>query len=349
MCIAVRFRVLVVLLAGCWLGLAAMPAAAAPPEPKVLCTIEDPRLAELSGLASNGRRWVAVNDGGDSVEIFVLNRDCSVQRTISAPLDPFDVEDVALAGDGDIWLGDTGDNNRERDTIAMIKVSPAGETTLYRLRYPDGPRDAEALLLDSGGVPYVITKSVSGVAGVFRPAGEPESPGPTPLEQVGTVRLASTNTRGGPVSGFVGSAVVTGGSVSRSGNVVALRTYTEAYLYRAPNGSVPAALRSEPVRIPLPDEVQGEAVAVEPNGTLLSASEGERQPVRAVPGAAALLPRPEPPAGRDGSGSPGQGASGQGASGQDGLDTGPAIVVAAGVTGLVVLLFNGLKRLRNRR
>jgi hypothetical protein len=351
--LAIRLRALVVLLVGCWLVPAAGFAADDPPAPRKLCTITDPRLGELSGLASNGKRWVAVNDGGDSVQIFVLNRDCTVLRTIDAPLDPFDVEDLAFGPDGDIWLSDTGDNNHDRDTVAVTRVTPSGETTLYRLTYPRGPRDAEALLLDHHGVPYIVTKELTGVAEVYRPAGELRSPGPTPLKQVASVRLRPTQTPGGPVSGFIGSAVVTGGSVSRSGNVVALRPYTEAYLYRAPGGDIPAALRSKPVHISLPNEVQGEAIAIEPDGTLLSASEGERQPVRAVRGAVALLPKP-PPAARpakpakpdEPAAAPAHDADGKG-KGQ-GLDTGPAILVAAGLTGLIVLGVNGIKRLRKR-
>lgn len=352
--LANRLRALVMLLAACWLFGAAAPGALSaadnPPVPKPLCTVTDPRLTELSGLASNGRRWVAVNDGGDSVEVFVLNRDCSVRRTIDAPLDPYDVEDLAFGPDGSVWLSDTGDNNRDRDTIAMIKVTPSGDTTLYRLTYPGGPRDAEALLLDHRGMPYVVTKSLSGVAEVYRPASAMRSPGPTPLQRVASVRLRATGTQGGPVSGFIGSTVVTGGSVSPSGTVVALRTYTEAYLYRAPNGDIPAALRHKPVHIALPNEVQGEAIAIEPDGTLLSASEGRRQPVRAVRGAVALLPQPAPadkpgqPAGRGGRDAVARDADGSG-KGQ-GLDTGPAIVVAAGVTGLIMLAVQGLKRLR---
>jgi hypothetical protein len=158
------------------------------------------------------------------------------------------------------------------------------------------------------------------------------------------------------VSGGIGSTLVTGGSVSPDGTVVALRTYTEAYLYRAPGGDIPAALRGKPVHIPLPNEVQGEAIAIEPDGTLLSASEGQRQPVRAVHGAVDLLPKapsraPSPaprakPKPEEPHVAPAHDADGPG-KGQ-GLDTGPAILVAAGMTGLLLLAAKGIKRLRNR-
>ena len=59
----------------------------------------------------------------------------------------------------------------------------------------------------------------------------------------------------------------------------------------------PCAAR--PVRVPLPDEPQGEALAFTPDGTLLSGSEsrgGATGQIRAVPGAARLAVAPAPSA-----------------------------------------------------
>lgn len=275
--------VLALLVGGVW------PAAAVP-APRPLCAISDERLTEVSGLVSDGAHWYAVNDGGSRLEVYVLGRDCAVRRVITAPVDPFDVEDLARAPDGTLWLADTGDNRLQRDTVALHALTPGGSATLYRLTYPDGPHDAEALLLDRTGVPYVITKNILGESEVYRPVGRLDSPGPTPLKKVAELSLAGTDTPGGPV-GRIGSVLVTGGAVSADGTVVALRTYTDAYLYPAPDGDVVAALKREPVRVPLPGEDQGEAIALEPDGTLLSVSEGLRQPVRAVTGATALIER----------------------------------------------------------
>ncbi|HEY8373995.1 MAG TPA: hypothetical protein VIL00_14745 [Pseudonocardiaceae bacterium] len=259
-----------------------------PPHPVDLCRVQDQRLAELSGLASDGRQWYAVSDGGDRIQVLVLDRDCTVRRVITADVDPYDVEDLARAPDGTLWLADTGDNRKQRETVALHVVSPNGNTTLYRLTYPDGPHDAEALLLGADGTPYLVTKQPLGGAKVYRPARPLTSPGPTPLERVATVWLGPTDTPGGPVANAVGSRVVTGGAVSADGTVVALRTYTDAYLFPAPDKDVVAALAREPVRVPLPNEQQGEAIAFEPDGTLLSASEG-LQPIRAVPHATQLV------------------------------------------------------------
>jgi hypothetical protein len=231
--------------------------------------------------------------------------DCAVTDTRTAALDPFDAEDLATTRDGTFWVADTGDNDRRRDTVALLAVPRRGEPRLHRLVYPDGPHDAEALLIGADGVPVIVTKEVTGVAGVYRPTGPLAEPGPTPLMRAGSVGFARSETSGGPI-GALGAVTVTGGATSADGAVVALRTYTDAWLYRVPpSGDVVAALQGTPLQVPLPDEPQGEAIAFLADGTLLSGSEtrGRSGRLRAVPGAvdAALaaappLPTPPPPA-----------------------------------------------------
>ncbi len=96
---------------------------------------------------------------------------------------------------------------------------------------------------------------------------------------------------------------MTGAAATADGRVVALRTYTDAWLFPVPKGDLAAALATEPTQVPLPDEPQGEAVAFEADGTLLSGSErrgGVLGELRAVPGAAGLVdvtgPAPTAPA-----------------------------------------------------
>lgn len=274
------------------LAVVAQPAATASTgrqygERSTMCTVTDGMITELSGMASDGTNLYVINDGGDAVRVYVLAPDCSVRRVITAGVDPYDPEDLARGADGTLWLADTGDNSHRRATVALLAMTPSGRATVYRLTYPDGPHDAEALLLGKDGTPYLVTKDPLGMSGVYRPDGSLASPGPTPLRQVGSLRLGPTHTPGGPLPGEFGSVLVTGGAVSADGTVVALRTYTDAYLYPAPDGDVPAALRRTPKRIPLPDEQQGEAIAFRGDGTLLAAGEGKDQPITAVPGAVA--------------------------------------------------------------
>lgn len=345
---------------GALLGLAfagvflSAPAAAQVPEPEVLCSLPDPRLDEVSGMAVDGDRWYVVNDGGTRLEVFVLDQQCQVQDVIRNPTDPYDVEDLALAQDGTLWLGDTGDNRRRRDTVALHALTPDGESVLYRLTYPDGAHDAEALLLDESGTPYIITKHVLGRAGVYRPAQPLSSPGPTPLERVGTVGLKATDTPGGPV-GSLGSILVTGAASTPDRSVIALRTYTDAYLYPVPDGDVVAALQREPLRIPLPDEQQGEAIAFTDDGTLLSASEGVGTPVRAVAGAADLVSNATADSGGAGN-SAAENSESDGHNDVDPVDSEedqeddsgiavfPGIMIAVGLAGGAAFAINRLRR-----
>ncbi|MGQ0778348.1 MAG: hypothetical protein ACT4NY_28730 [Pseudonocardiales bacterium] len=329
------------------------------PVARDLCTPVDPELAELSGLATDGRRWFAVSDGGTSLRVVVLDpADCSVLEKITARVNPYDVEDLALATDGALWLADTGDNDLDRGTVALHRLTRDGDASLYRLTYPDGPHDVEALLLDHADVPYLVTKEL-GAARVYRPIDGLAEPGPTALEQVATLQIKPTDTPGGPV-GRTGSMLVTGAAVSADGQLVALRTYTDAYLFPAPGGDVVAALARSPTRIPLPDEPQGEALALAPDGTLLSGSEladEDQVPIRGVAGAAALIgpvgsaprevadafPGSADPAPGSADPAPDLGAE----TGDGGLTRWQAAVVAGGVVGLLALLA-ARRRARNR-
>ncbi|MEU7480994.1 hypothetical protein AB0A63_33805 [Lentzea sp. NPDC042327] len=253
-------------------------------------------MQELSGLTSDGKQFYAVSDSDNgTLRIQVMGRDCVVKRTITAAVDPYDVEDLAMAPDGTLWASDTGDNGKTRSTVALHKVSPTGAVERFRLTYPDGKHDAEALLLDRSGTPYIITKEPLGSALVYRPAAALRTDISVPLEQVARVSLSTTDTPGGPLEGTLDSRLVTGAASTADGSVIALRTYTDAYLYPVPDGDLVKALSGDPVRVPLPNEPQGEAIAFDPDGTLLSASEGAGTPIRAVAGAAALAKSAPPP------------------------------------------------------
>jgi hypothetical protein len=272
----------------------------------VHCTINDPRITESSGLAVAGtgadQRLYTLNDGGTKLQVYELTAACRVTKSITASIDPYDVEDLARSADGTLWLADFGDNDHTRRTIAIELLTETGQARLYRFAYPDGPHDAEALLLDRAGQPYVVTKEPLGASGVYTPAGKPSTAATTPLRKVTTLRFGPTGTRGGPV-GLVGQLLVTGGAVSPDGTRIALRTYTDAYVWRADNGDVAAALTNgKPTRIPLPPTAQGEAVTFTPDGrSLLTSTEGRPAAVHQIPlgplAAASPSPGPATPAG----------------------------------------------------
>jgi hypothetical protein len=229
-------------------------------QPHTLCRITDPRLPELSGLVVLGDRMVAMNDGGDQLTVYVLDATCQVVDVRTAPVDPYDPEDMAVGADGTVWLADTGDNRVDRPTVAMLALRPDGTSGVYRMTYPDGPHDAESLLLAPDGTPYIVTKEVLGSSGVYRPVAPLVDGATVALLRVGAVNFTLTGTPGGPV-GRAGQLMATGGAVSRDGLLLALRTYTDAYVWPLSGSDVTGALSGTPVRIALPEAPQGEAIS----------------------------------------------------------------------------------------
>src|SRR3954466_14966053 len=129
---------------------------------KKVCKIADPKLDELSGLVATKSGFITVNDSTDVAShkrIFTLDNQCQITGQVkysgNGPRDP---EALALSPDGKtLYIGDIGDNNRERSTIVLWKMT-LGSTkspVLYRLAYPggDGPYDAEGLMINGDGTP----------------------------------------------------------------------------------------------------------------------------------------------------------------------------------------------------
>jgi hypothetical protein len=260
------------------------------------CQITDPRLPELSGLVDVGDRTLAMNDGGDQVVVYALDAACRVVDVHTVPVDPYDPEDMAVGSDGTVWLADTGDNLRHRSTVALHALRPDGSVAIFRLRYPDGAHDAEALLLAPDGTPYLVTKEVLGASGVYRPVSPLVEGGTVALAKVAGVNFSLTGTEGGPV-GRAGQLMVTGGAVARDGRHLALRTYTDAYVWTLTGSDVTGALATHPVRIALPDSPQGEAISFTPDSRqLVVASERLPSALTVVPLPAVSAPAPAPAA-----------------------------------------------------
>lgn len=331
-------------------GSAPAPAAAEPPAAlaapgdgaRRLCRISDPRVPESSGLAATGELIYTVNDGGDRVAVVVLDRSCRVRRTITGTVDPYDVEDLARSPDGAFWLADIGDNDQARDTVALELLDEDGRTTLFRFRYPDGPHDAEALLVDTRGRPFLVTKEPFG-GRVYTPAGTPSTRRPTDLRRVASLSFGLTGTAGGPV-GAASQVLVTGGAVAPDGRRLVLRTYTDAYLWDVPGGDVADALANgRPTRVPLPATAQGEAVTFAPDGrTLLTSTEGLPAPVHVVP-------LPAGPAGRATPGAAAEGGAGrpgadEPAADEPGVSRGSSAIIAALAAAAVVWAGSKVRR-----
>jgi len=247
--------------------------------------VTSPAAAELSGLVLSHRRpgvlWTH-NDSGDSARLLAVSTsgETVAEVTLSGAQN-VDWEDIAIGSGGSLLIGDIGDNLARRPSVVVYRVpeppapGPATRTVAvaarYELRYPDGARDAEALLFDPAGRAIVIvTKSFGGEARVYS-ARRPSSQRVTTLRRGATIRL-------GP------GAAVTAGDVSADGRTIALRTYDQAFVWRRRAGdTVGAVLRRRPCRVDadLLREGQGEALALTRDGrAFLTVPEGPRPALR---------------------------------------------------------------------
>ena len=285
-------------------------------EATVAFVFADPRITESSGLAtaSTGELVYTHNDSGDEGRFFAVGPDGRTRTAYVVPgVEPRDWEDMARGPDeqgrSSLWLGDIGDNNAVRDNGLLVHrvLEPAPTDreevtteppTSFRLRYPDGPGDAETLLVHPRtGRLYVVTKPLAGTARVYAAPERLAPDGPNVLEQVAEAPTEATGTPGGPGIGGLANYLVTAGDISPDGSRLALRTYTDVYEWAVPGDDVAAAFDGEPTITPLPARQQGEGLAYAPDGdAVLVSTEGAGTEVDRVPlTRAGEEPREAPP------------------------------------------------------
>jgi hypothetical protein len=244
-----------------------------------VATVTGPELTEASGIAAsrvNAEKWWVHNDSGDSARFFLVGASGGLLTTVTVDgATAHDWEDIAVGppvaatGAGSVYLADIGDNDNRRASVVVyraaepiIALDAVGATThvaadALTFTYPDGPHDAETLMVDpSTGDLVIITKdwSFAGHSVVYRAPGDLAGGSTTVLEKVATLAL--------PVA-----TLVTGGDVSSDGSVVALRSYRGVDLYARPAGQpLWSAFTSTPCAGPAPVEKQGEAIGFAANG-----------------------------------------------------------------------------------
>lgn len=231
-------------------------------------------LVEVSGIAASRASpgvWWMHNDSGAGPKVYATGADGAELGVFEVPgALALDWEDMAIAPDGEGWallVGDIGDNLAIRGDITLWRFpepdpTSAGMTATpdeIHLEYPDGPHNAETLMVDPRtGDAYVVSKvsdALTEVSRVFR-AAAPLTDGAT-MEEVATLAFS------GPA--LPGDALTTGGEISPDGDRIAIRTYTAAFVWRrTPHQTVGEALAGDPCPVPLAGEPQGEAIGWDP-------------------------------------------------------------------------------------
>ena len=227
---------------------------------EVVMTFSDPEIVESSGLVVRGGLLSTINDSGDTGRVFTVALDgaeaggtVGVTRFAESPVD---MEALAPAGPGEVWVGDIGDNGAARSSISVTRVpvgrgERSGTYPTYDLVYADGPRDAETLLAHPRtGRLYVVSKQIFG--GVLYAA-------PRRLDPDRPNRLR-------PVADAI--PIATDGAFWPDGRHLVVRGYARAVVYAWPSMRVVGDLS-------LPDQDQGEGIAVTPDGRVLVSTEGQ--------------------------------------------------------------------------
>ncbi|MGV1037611.1 MAG: hypothetical protein ACOYD0_11390 [Candidatus Nanopelagicales bacterium] len=212
-------------------------------------------MTEISGLATSIRHpdvlWTH-NDSGDSARVFAVDSTtCKVLAEVTlAGVEAIDTEAIAMgrnaAGEPTVWVADIGDNTGSRSSVQLrsfpeptrLKDQTVTPKTL-NVRYPDGPHDAEGLMIDPvpAGSAWIVTKKMAAKSGIYAlPKGFANSDS-AQVTKVGMAPAMSTDATFAP---------------DRQSYVI--RTYLDAQQYPAPPPSTNATALS------VPAQQQGEAV-----------------------------------------------------------------------------------------
>ncbi|MFC4209571.1 hypothetical protein ACFOWA_00170 [Pedobacter lithocola] len=235
-------------------------------------------LSEISGLfISNDNLLYVHNDSGDTSRFFAIDAKGSLVSRLYFKGDPSqkhfgvtDCEDIAggpgiVKGKSYIYLGDIGDNNGNRPYVTIYRFAEPNkfssnmqiENEAVHLKYPNGPQDAETLMVDPISKELIIISKRQDSVGIYSATLLFKNKDTITLKKKGSLFL--------PGKGL--AKYVVSGDISRDGRQIILKTYTNVY-YWLRNGkeTISKTLMRKPIKLPYILERQGEAVGFSPDG-----------------------------------------------------------------------------------
>ncbi|MGW7414109.1 WD40 repeat domain-containing protein, partial [Streptomyces sp. NPDC054863] len=239
-------------------------------------TVKDPRITESSGLAASrahpGVYWTHNDQDGPYVYAVDSKSGETVARiTMRGVGRPRDMEAVSVGPDGSVYVGDIGDNlGGKWDHVWIYKFPEPKvlkdrtvDTAQYDVKYADGARNAEALMVHpKTGRVYIGSKEEEG-AGLYE--------GPARLSTKGTNTFRKVS----------GVPWVTDGAFSPDGKRLVLRSYLGAQEYDWKTGGRDLG-EGRPLGIGY--RGQSESVTFAPDGkSMLFGAEGEGSEVVRLP------------------------------------------------------------------
>jgi hypothetical protein len=257
-------------------------------------------LGEVSGLAVSRQNPDAIwlHNDGDEKQVFAVTTAGQLVARVHVDVPMTDVEDMAIGPGPDkgvdyLYVGDIGDNESSRQEIRVIRFAePALQNVRdkkieakyveeFHLRYPDGPHDAEALLVDptTGDVLIVVKEENR-----------------SRLYRVGEDRLKTDATIALELVGYLNVDDVSAGDISPDGDLIILRDEDRGWIWSRPSGtSVADSFKRapRPVLVRAAGQAQnGEAVGFTPDGnSYYTVSEGDQEAIVIFPVPAGIVRR----------------------------------------------------------
>jgi hypothetical protein len=225
--------------------------------------IQAEQLDEVSGMAASRQQpdilWM--HNDGDSKDVYAVRPTGQLVAQVRILAETRDVEDIAIGpgpqkGRDYLYLGDIGDNDDSRSEICVLRfaepiLQPAREVRFtaadvdeLRLTYPDGPHNAEALMVDPAtGDLVIVTKEKKRARVYVARAGRLRDKSVVALEKVADIK----NCRH-----------VSGGDISQDGSLIVLRRESRGWLWLRRDGeTIGDALRRPAREIPIKSAGQG--------------------------------------------------------------------------------------------
>ena len=240
---------------------------------KQVGTLQTQLINEASGIVASrkspGVLWVH-NDSGDSPRVFAINAKgilLGIYQVEKAHLQ--DWEDIAIGPGPDpnqdyLYIGDIGDNRARRNSVIVYRVAEpkvdpnhpveyakTGPAEAIELEYPDGPKDAETLMVDPWNRDIYIISKRDLFSKVYRAAYPQYTKGKTTMVLVAVLPW--------------GLAV--GGDISPDGSLIIVRGPFNASIWqRAKGQELPQSFRGPEHKVSLLFEIQGEGICFDSRG-----------------------------------------------------------------------------------
>jgi hypothetical protein len=255
-----------------------------------------PPVMESSGLTMSrsfpGRFWT-LNDSSNPNTLYLVDSTASVRGLVqlggATNLDWEAISSGPCAGRWCLYVGDIGDNRAVRRSVVIYRLVEPTMATLdpavapvedsIVVTYPDGPHDAEALVITAAEDLVIITKGREGHPHAYRVGARSWGRGRAVAELDWELPLRSS---------LLLASLVTDAALSADETTLAVRTYRDIHLFQ--RGDRSRVLPDRPAvtcRIDPSDPI-GEGIAWWNDSTLVLTSEANRW----MPGPVTLLQCP---------------------------------------------------------